>query len=767
MKCLIISILLIVFCLSPLFLKAEPDDLCHYSTEGTDFWFGFMENRLRGDIHYLEITVTSRIGAQLTVTYGPDDTPIWNDAVGANSSIILPIDYDLLEPMGSETIEDKGIHLRSTNLVSVYAFNYRTQSSDVAVIYPTASLGKEYFAMCYTPHPSSTIESNSEFLIVASEDNTTVNITPSVDTDGGHKANEMFSIPLNQGQSYQVQSMNSIVPGQGDLTGSHISADQPIAFYSGVKSTSVPFSGNSRDHLYEQIPPTSTWGREFFVVPLRSRTKDTYRVLAAEDGTTVIIEGINSTILLNRGDYKEFELNSSQACRIISTKRVLLAQYCRSQTVDGSSGVGDPFMIIISPVVQKINDITFEAYVSELITNIFYVNIVTLTSEVDAITLDGNSIRNHFKVFPAGIYSYAQVPIAKGTHRLLNDHPGGGFLACVYGFGDRGDTESYGYGVGFNLDIQLDIGGIINNDTIMICPGTEYKLDAGNYFDTYLWNTNSTNSSLMVSQEGKYWVTASTRLGCEKSDTVFIKVDHPKIDLGMDRGTCNPGELILDAGSGFKTYLWQDGSTSQTIKVDSTDNYMVTAINEAGCKALDTIRVVVFKAIFSQNYKVATDVHADISFHNESEGSVSYLWEFGDGETSEEENPIHHYSAIGEYNVVLHATSDFGCTGTTSSMVKIIPFTLATPNAFRPDSEIAENRIFLPIAEGIDPENYKFQIFSRVGSTLFESSNPENGWDGKMPNGTSAGPGIFVWVVKFLDLQGYHHMQKGTVMLVR
>lgn len=771
MKVIFFSIILFIFSLFPFYTKAQVDERCHYSTEGKDFWFGFMGNRFRGDVHKLEITVSSRMGADLTITYGPNEMPIETRTVGVNQSVSIIIDYGLLEPLGSEIIEDKGIHLVSTQPVSVYALNYRTQSSDVALIYPTESLGNEYFAMCYTPNPTNTVESNSEFLIVATVDNTVVEITPSVDTDMGKKANVRFSVTINQGQSYQVQSMNRDVAGQGDLTGSHIISDQPIAFYSGAKSTSVPFplstSGVSRDHLYEQIPPLSTWGREFYLVPLQLRSKDTYRILAAEDGTSIIVEGLNRTIALNRGQYAEFELSNSQASRIISNKKILLAQYCRYQKADQSSGVGDPFMIIISPVIQKINDITFEAYGSELITDIFFVNIITLTSEVEAILYDGNGIQSYFRPFPDGNYSYAQVPIAKGTHRLNNDHPEGGFLAFVYGFGPLNDTESYGYGVGFNLDIQLDIAGTLHNDTIVICPGIEYELDAGNYFNIYNWSNGSTGSSIMVSEEGQYWVTASTKLGCVKSDTVYIKVDHPKIDLGKDTGSCNPGEIVLDAGPAFETYLWQDGSTSQTFIVQTTGQYIITGTNSFGCKASDTVEVFVFDPAFSQNFTVATDLHPDISFFNQTEHAVSYLWDFGDGETSEVKNPVHHYNSVGEYIVVLQATSNDGCIETTNSIVKIIPFKLFTPNAFRPDSEISENRIFRPVSEGIDPENYKFQIFNRVGSTVFETQNPEACWDGNMPNATPAGPAIYVWVVKFMDLQGYHHIQKGTVMLVR
>ena len=766
MRKLILLAGIIFFFICPV-VANEPEDLCHYSTEGQDFWFGLMQNRDRGNDHYLEITVTSRIGADFTLTYGSNEIPIGvgSYSVAANDSRIIQIPFELLESMGSEITEEKGIHLRASNPVNVYALNYRTQSSDVAVIYPTESLGTEYYAMCYMPPQVGSNEKNSEFLIVASENNTKVTITPSVNTAGGKTAGIPFSITLKKGQSFQVQSLNSNITGQGDLTGTYVSSDKPIAFFSGSKATPIPVTGTSYDHLYEQIPPTSTWGRVFYIVPLASRLRDTYRVLAADDATVVTIEGINRIITLNRGQYFEFELDQDQASRLISTKRVLLAQFCRSQNLD-NSGVGDPFMIILSPVTQKIDDVTFVAYESALIQDIFYINITSLTSEINHIILDEAPISSQYiKAFPKGEYSYARVPISKGTHRLHNDNEDGGFLAFVYGFGDR--TESYGYGVGYNLDIQLDIEGDIKDDTLVICKGASYKLDAGDYFIKYEWNTGETSSTIVVNKEGWYDVIASTASGCTKSDSVYVKLDDPKIDLGEDKVACYPGEIVLDAGPEFEKYLWQDGSTDRTFRVLNTGHYSVTAINERGCIASDSVRVSVFDPVFSQNYQVASVEHPAISFFNETENSVGFWWDFGDGETSTDENPVHHYSAIGKYRVVFQATSKFGCADTTSSTVKIIPFTLATPNAFRPDSDIAENRVFLPITEGIDPEKYHLRIFSRSGSTVFESKSPEIGWDGKMKSGTLAESGVFVWIVQYADVQGYAHQQKGTVMLVR
>ncbi len=758
--------ILVVFLFSFFPFCAEGKDPCHYSTEGTDFWFGFMQNRNEGPEHYIEITVTSRKDADFTLSYGPAETLIGKFTVTANTSTSVPIDYSILEAKGSETPEDKGIHLIATDSVSVYALNYRTRSSDVAVIYPTESLGKEYYAMCYTPHPTSTVESNSEFLIVASEAKTLVKITPSVDTDKGEKALVPFSVILNKGQSYQVQSMNSSITGQGDLTGSYVLADKPIAFYSGVKSTAIPYAGQSRDHLYEQIPPTTTWGREFYIVPLKLKVRDTYRVLAAENGTVVTIEGLHRSVTIDQGKFFEFDLTNMEACRLIASKKVLLSQYCRSQAIDGNNGVGDPFMIILSPISQKINDITFEAYESALIRDIFYVNIITLTSETSRIQLDGTSIQTFFSTYPDGKFSYAQIPIRPGTHHLQNPNKNGGFLAYVYGFGDNNNTESYGYGVGFNLDIQLEIGGSFmrNEDSLLICQGTSVQLVAGEYFQTYLWSTGETSSSIMVSKENWYSVTATTAAGCRKTDSLYVEVNKPEIFLGNDTSVCLPGELVIEAEKGFQSYRWQDGSKNPTYTVDSTGYYTVIATNQYSCLAIDTIHVQVImpKLSFQPDFPVVTIEHPEIKFNNLTNGAFTYNWDFGDGKTSLEMNPTHRYSEMGKYRVIMKAISEFNCSDTLGRYVEVIPFKFFIPNAFRPASDIPENRIFRPILNAVDPGKYQLVVYNRTGATTFETRNVDAGWDG-----TDSEPGVYVWIVKYHDIQGYEHSQKGTVMLVR
>ena len=121
---------------------AQNDDLCTRSTEGTDFWFGFMESRNYHNQHYVEITVTARETTGFEIFTGKNETPFNGKyTVQANTSRRIQIPWELVEATGSEEIQNKGIRLVSEKPVNVYALNWDRNSSDVALIFPVESIG--------------------------------------------------------------------------------------------------------------------------------------------------------------------------------------------------------------------------------------------------------------------------------------------------------------------------------------------------------------------------------------------------------------------------------------------------------------------------------------------------------------------------------------------------------------------------------------------------------------------------------------------------
>jgi len=170
---------------------------------------------------------------------------------------------------------------------------------------------------------------------------------------------------------------------------------------------------------------------------------------------------------------------------------------------------------------------------------------------------------------------------------------------------------------------------------------------------------------------------------------------------------------------------------------------------------------------FEVDYPVALLEHSKITFTNLSEFANYYFWDFGDQTTSTEENPAHTYTELGEFNSQLFVESEFGCLDTSEFLIKILPFSVFTPNAFRPDSEIPENRTFMPVGVGADENQFNLKIFDRWGQIVFETNTPANPWDGTTKNGNKASMGNYVWISNYYDIQGFEHKQKGQVLLIR
>jgi gliding motility-associated-like protein len=88
------------------------------------------------------------------------------------------------------------------------------------------------------------------------------------------------------------------------------------------------------------------------------------------------------------------------------------------------------------------------------------------------------------------------------------------------------------------------------------------------------------------------------------------------------------------------------------------------------------------------------------------------------------------------------------------------------PNAFRPSSVIGENQIFKPLSRFLPAGNYLFQIYDRWGKLVFESTDFNEGWDGKV-NGNEAPQGVYLWRYSYNNSEGKTLEDKGTVMLIR
>ena len=99
----------------------------------------------------------------------------------ANNTTTVSVPNSLAESFASEIVDDRGIFISTEDTVSVFAVNFKPISADGSKILPIQSLGTEYMISSYTGVQNF----GSQFLIVATEDDTEIEIIPTALTYGG------------------------------------------------------------------------------------------------------------------------------------------------------------------------------------------------------------------------------------------------------------------------------------------------------------------------------------------------------------------------------------------------------------------------------------------------------------------------------------------------------------------------------------------------------------------------------------------------------
>jgi gliding motility-associated-like protein len=428
-------------------------------TVGTEFWVGFMKNYSTPN---LELMISSE-----TATTGVVSIPAqgWNlnFSVVPGTVTTLTIPSALAYHQNNQTIENKGVLVTTQDTVSVFASNIDPNTTDACRVLPTPSLGTDYFISAYDGLSVSGITLPSEFVIVATENGTEIDITPSVPTLGGNAAGTTFTIQLDEGESYQVQSSSGLDLSGSTVTATAASGDcRPFAVFAGAECTYVPSSCSACDHLVDQLLPIKTWGTNYFLVPFSSTSSYTYRVYARDNATSVIIDG-GAPLPLNAGQFLEFN-SVSTATEVSANNPILVAQLMEGTTCSGS---GDPAIVNLNSDQQGISNITFSTVTSNIITQNF-VNLIVESTDIGTVSLDGTIIPPaSFNAFPSNITkSYAQLPVATGSHNLSAPN---GFNAYLYG---TGNAESYAYSVGsFQEEPPSFIDtAYCSNDTVFLAP---------------------------------------------------------------------------------------------------------------------------------------------------------------------------------------------------------------------------------------------------------------------------------------------------------
>ena len=647
---------LFLLLLSCLFSKAQD-----YSNKGKDFWVVYT-GHIDGTTSRMALYLTSDINATGTLSVNGSSIPF---TVTANQVTTLRLTNSSTPnnslAYNSQTAgigTNRGIHIVADTPIVVYAHILNAARSGSTLVLPTNVLGREYFVTSYASVSGS--NSRSQFAVVATEDNTSVEITPTLaDAGNTYPANTTFTITLNKGDVFQYQSANNT-----DLTGSFIksvaapgSPCKPIGVFSGSTFTTMGCAtAGSGDNLYQQQFPSASWGQLYITAPFALRAYDIFRILVKDPTTVVQVNGVTlnpATIINNR--YYEINTIGNNTSRIISSdKPVSVIQYMITQSCDGVQS--DPEMIILNAIEQTLNDITVLSARNDLTppsTNIsrHFLNIIIKTAGLSSLLIDGVPYTATPVAIPATSYSYLQQEVTASTlinpaHRIVADS---GFVAIAYGYGN---VESYGYNAGTNIRDLYQFVSVQNQYATVpfpaACKSSPFYFSMVFPYEPtqIIWQFNGlfTNVTINSPVYDSTWVVNGRQLYRYKLATPYT---------------------INTSGTYPITVLAQN-PTPDGCGSEQQINYQLQVFNPPVA-----------------DYTFAPVCFPDpVQFlDNSSTGGrpvIQRYWDFDDASISNVNNPSHAYIAPGVYNVKYSLITDVGClSDTMAHLVTVSPLPTA------------------------------------------------------------------------------------------
>ncbi len=277
---------------------------------------------------------------------------------------------------------------------------------------------------------------------------------------------------------------------------------------------------------------------------------------------------------------------------------------------------------------------------------------------------------------------------------------------------------------------------------------------------------------------GPYIVTYSytNSNGCSNSASLSVTVlPLPNIVVTPNKPVLCIGIPVALTASGATSYEWSppDGLSDTTgnsviANPTITTTYMIMGISDSGCAGVTTVTVLVDSlpqaSFASQIPNICTP--RDVQFINTSTGAVNYSWDFGDGKTSNDANPLHTYDRQGTYSVTLTVTNADGCEDVISNPA-IVPgyeAPLNIANAFTPGINGINNYI-TPEIICTNLSHYVFRIYNRWGQLLFQTYDPSQGWDGRF-NGQMEQVDVYDYYIEF-SCGDCPVFKKGNITLLK
>lgn len=516
-----------------------------YAQLDTSFWFAAPEVSQSGNEN-LDRPIVLRIStlnqpAIITVSMPANNsfTPITVNVPANNTqSIDLTQWIDLIESKPPNTVLNNGIKVFSTAPVNIYyevvsGLNASCQCNpEIFVFKGKNSLGQKFII------PSQNLLNNgpyspptySSFDIIATEDNTTITITPKPGVIG-HSGGIPFQIILNKGQVFSCAAVSNLAIDH--LAGSTVISDKPIAIT--VKDDLLS-SNICSDLAGDQIIPIDNLSTEYIAIEgfLTSGLTDRVFITAVNDNTNVYVGG-NLYATINASQTINIPF-TTQAMYITSSDKIYAFQLSGFGCEVGMSSIPS----------SSCRGSTNVSFTRSSVTSLFLL-IATKAGNQNYFQLNGTPLDpTTFNVVPGTssqwVFARISIPLSQipafSSGRLVNTK-GLFHLGIIHG--DISGGARFGYFSDFSKP-SIDV----LQDSLNVC-GDSILLDPGPGFTNYLWNTGSNTQSIMIHQNGQYKVIVTNNNGCILSDSSYVNLE--KVTFDSNRvSICSGQSYILPWG---------------------------------------------------------------------------------------------------------------------------------------------------------------------------------------------------------------------------
>lgn len=263
-------------------------------------------------------------------------------------------------------------------------------------------------------------------------------------------------------------------------------------------------------------------------------------------------------------------------------------------------------------------------------------------------------------------------------------------------------------------------------DTSM-CMGDSIILDAGAW-SSYSWSDGTSLGQAVANTAGTYSVTVTDNNGCVGVDSILVSVNQlPVVNLGADTSYCQNSSIVLHAGNQNGTYLWNDGSSNDSLLVTTPGTYSVALTDTNQCVGVDSINISESPLPSFDSISVVDNGNCSYTFQVVNPANVdTYHWTLGDGTNSSATSPTHAYTTNGTFNVFVVLSNDCGSVNesktVTCSTIGVNETSIASQIELFPNPTAKD--VFIMNNSGI--EIHSIMVIDNFGRVIYESNSKEN-----------------------------------------